>query len=301
LRIRRAPLVVAALLLAVGTAQAQDETFKDMIAQGDYPALADRLEANLDLDRADGPLRTYLDFTLDYLRRGAPAPAPGEAIVVIRGIKTDRPYPMPATSGGTTLFLPPGIRYSKAPYRKRLRQINRWFTTATDEMGGQGDTRHELEMIINKHAITSQGSVLVSASTFPQLGWGPPFAIIRIPAERAIFNYTSPFTNEKEVLIPFFVLPTEVVAVVDTFEEVQNHPLVKGSPFQDLEMSYTSYCPGLSDALVNTVWQDIEENIREEEPPLHHVVPGEPACPDPALQSPTEGQAAPQVNLPLGD
>ena len=289
--LRHAPLALLLAVTLASPALAQDH-FKDMIEAGDYPRLADRLEEHLDLDKADPGLRTYLDYTLDYLRAGAPQPTDDDAIVVVRGIKNDKIYSMPPAAGGEALFLPPGIRWSSAPYRKRLRKIDRYFTEATTERGGDGKVLHELEKIINDHALSSTGSVFVSASTKPQALWGPKFVIIRIPAERAIFNYTSPFTNEREVLIPFFVLPTEVVAIVDTIDEVYDHPMMQANKFNDVDFQYTNWCGG--ETLKNNVWERIEANVRAQREPLHHVVLGPPECPVPAD---AEVEPAPSIGV----
>jgi len=266
-------------LAAASPALAQAESFKEIIARGDYPALGERLAEHLDLDRADPELRRYLELNLEYLAAGAPRAAPEDEIVVVRGVANDTLYEMPASAGGELLLLPPGIRFSDAPWTERLDQIERYFTSATSGQGGDGASRHELERIIRSHATTSNGSVLVSASTYPQAVWGPKFVVIRIPPERTIFNYTSPYTNEREVLIPFFVLPTEVVAVCESVEEALAHPAVAGSRFRDLSFRYSRWCPTVAENRVNPVWELIEANVRARAPPLEDVAAGPPACP----------------------
>lgn len=283
-------LGLCALALLAAPATAQDANFKELIEQGRYPELADKLEQHLELDRYDDRLRAYVQMNLDYLRRGARPKTPGSEIILVRGAKNDRLYQMPNAagkkkkddapglfdepetypSGGPRLMLPNRIRYARRSWDARLPLIDRYFREATSLLGGDGDALRELEKIIEHHkggglgtSANSTKSVLISASTRPLWAFGPPYYIIKIAPERCIFNYKG-LSGEFEVLIPFWILPHEIVYRADSREEVENHPLYRdGNPFKDLEFYDTS----AGYPYVNN-WELIEDNIRHGRPAL---------------------------------
>ena len=50
--------------------------------------------------------------------------------------------------------------------------------------------------------------------------------------------------GEYEVLLPFWVLPTEIVAKVETYQELIEHPLYQQSKYKDLQMRSHGYGSG---------------------------------------------------------
>ncbi|HBP20424.1 MAG TPA: hypothetical protein DEA08_21860, partial [Planctomycetes bacterium] len=281
------------LFLAAGVSSAQDLDWKKLVERGEYAKLADKLEPYLDSSKADEKLRFYLDSTLGYLRRGAKAKISGSEIVLVRGAKNDRLYQMPQAggrkrkdnheglfeephlypSGGPRLFVPNRIRYMRRSWDDRLPAYQDYFTEATDLLGGNGSALQELEKIIEHHkggglgtSANSVKSVLISASTNPISSFGPPFYILKVAPERAIFNWKG-LSGEKEVLLPFWILPHEIVAKCNSMEEVRNHPLYQQSKFKNVNVSSYGYGAGGS---ANN-WAIIEQNIREGRAPLEGV------------------------------
>ncbi|RMG09255.1 MAG: hypothetical protein D6731_20070 [Planctomycetota bacterium] len=255
-------LLAAAPRPVVAQEGAPAASFKELVERGDYRALARKLRGVLDLERADPALRSALEGTLRTLARGAPRPRPGRGIVLVRGGKNDRAFRVPSSSGGDTLLIANAIRYGRGSWDQRLRAIPRSFERFTDAQGGDGARLHELERIIAHHKGGSLGtganstrSVLVSASTEPLRLFGPPYYILRVQPERVIFNYRG-LPGEREVLLPFFVLPTEIVARVDSYEEARNHPLVRESVLRGVPFAR---------------WRAIEENIRRGRDPLEGI------------------------------
>ncbi|MGE0711448.1 MAG: hypothetical protein AB7N76_15790 [Planctomycetota bacterium] len=273
---RRAPaLLLPLLLLALpAAAQPEDLDFKKLIERGDYPALAAKLRPFLDLEHADARLRAYLELNLQYLERGAKPAQPGSELILIRGAKNDKAFKMPASSGGDALMLPNSIRYMRTSWDKRLPRLEGYFREATDLMGGNGSQLQELEKIISHHkggglgkGANSVKSVLISASTQPLPTFGPPFYIIKVAPERAIFNWKG-LQGEREVLLPFWVLPNEIVARCETMQEVLEHPLYKASKLKDVSPYSSGY--GVGGGSGNN-WEIIEDNIRNGRAPLEGV------------------------------
>ncbi len=272
-RASRATLFGAAVLGALFTiaptsvAHAQPGDFMDLIRNGKYKELAEKLRANVDLSRADPALRKYLEKNIEYLERGAPPPRDGQEIILIRGGGNDRPYKANPASGGQWTLLPNTIRYQRRAWDARLARINAYFSEATTQMGGDGNARHQLERIMQHHKggglgtnANSVKSVLISASTQPIAHFGPPYYILRVPKWRAIFNYVG-LSGEREVLLPFWVLPHEIVDKVETLEEVKNHELYKKSKFKDI----------LPQSGGKDNWKIIEQNIRRNRRPLSGI------------------------------
>ncbi len=256
-------------------AQPIEETldFKKLMERGEYKALGRKLAKYLDLEKADPKLRRYLEMNLEYLARGAKPAVPGSEIILVRGAKNDMLYNMPAASGGEKLMLPNSIRHMRTSWDKRLPRITRYFSEATTATGGNGKTVHDLERIIEHHkggglgtSANSVKSVLISASTNPISSFGPPFYILKVAPERAIFNWKG-LSGEKEVLLPFWILPHEIVAKCNSMEEVRNHPLYQQSKFKNVNVSSYGYGAGGS---ANN-WAIIEQNIREGRAPLEGV------------------------------
>lgn len=265
-------LVLLALLLAP-IASAQELDWKKLLEKGDYKGLAEKLRPYLELEKSDPKLRKYLEMNLEYLARGGASAQPGNEIILVRGIKNDVLFKMPPASGGSGLLVPNSIRYMRTSWDKRLPRLDGYFREATTLLGGNGDQLRELDKIISHHkggglgkGSNSVKSVLISASTVPLSTFGPPFVILKVAPERAIFNYNG-LSGEKEVLLPFWVLPKEIVAVCNSMEEVKNHPAFQESKLKNLEFSSSGY--GAGGAKNN--WQVIEENIRAGRPPLEGV------------------------------
>ena len=269
------------LFLAASVSSAQDLDWKKLVERGQYTELADKLEPYLDSSKADEKLRFYLDATLGYLRRGAKAKISGSEIVLVRGAKNDRLYQMPQASGrkrrdnheglfaephlypsgGPRLFVPNRIRYMRRSWDDRLPAYQDYFTEATDLLGGNGSALQELEKIIEHHkggglgtSANSVKSVLISTSTRPLTLFGPPFYIMKIAPERCIFNWKG-LSGEFEVLVPFFILPHEIVARCDTYEEVINHPAYQQSALKDVPFREGGWSGPNN-------WETIEQNIR---------------------------------------
>ncbi len=273
-RLSLALVVAVAGAASLGAARAQDDLdFKKLMERGDYAALADKLRQHLNLERADPKLRRYLEMNLEFLGRGARAAQPGNELILFRGAKNDQVYKMPASSGGFGLMLPNSIRHMRTSWDKRLPRIDAYFREATTLLGGNGDQLRELERIIEHHkggglgkSSNSVKSVLISTSTRPLSTFGPPWYIMKVAPERAIFN-TKGLSGEYEVLLPFWILPTEIVAKCETWEEVQKHPLYEQSKLKNLSPG-TGYSYGSGGS--NT-WAIIEDNIRNGRPPLEGV------------------------------
>ncbi len=284
------------LFLAAGVSSAQDLDWKKLVERGEYAKLADKLEPYLDSSKADEKLRFYLDSTLGYLRRGAKAKISGSEIVLVRGAKNDRLYQMPQAggrkrkdnheglfeephlypSGGPRLFVPNRIRYMRRSWDDRLPAYQDYFTEATDLLGGNGSALQELEKIIEHHkggglgtSANSVKSVLISTSTRPLTLFGPPFYVIKIAPERCIFNWKG-LSGEFEVLVPFFILPHEIVARCDTYEEVLNHPVYKASKLKDIPFREGGWSGPNN-------WEKIEQNVRAGRTPLPLDPADEPA------------------------
>lgn len=278
--------ILLTLLAAAPQSQAQDPDFKKLIEAGEYEKLGEKLEPYLDLAKADPKLEAYLKANLDYLARGAKPRVAGSEIIVVRGAKNDSAYQMPNVngtkrttghprewtdsypSGGPRLMLPNRIRHLHMGWDKRLDYIGRYFEEATDSMGGNGSSLHELQKIIEHHkgggfgtSANSTSSVLISTSTRPLHAFGPPYYIMKIAPERCIFNWMG-LTNEYEVLIPFWILPSEIIARVDSVAEVEAHPAYQASKLVDIEVEEWSSFPSVNN------WALIEDNIRNGRPPL---------------------------------
>ena len=264
-------LAIAGLCATSAGAQPAEELdFKKMIEQGKYAELGTKLRAYLEVNKADPKLRAYLELNLKYLERGARSSHPGQEIILVRGAKNDKTYKMPASSGGSELFLPNSIRFMRSKWDPRLARISRYFSEATTATGGNGKQLHELERIIEHHkggglgtGANSVKSVLISASTQPQQMFGPPYYILKVAPERAIFNWKG-LSGEREVLLPFWVLPHEIVAKVNTYQEVLNHPAYKESRVKEIPFSSYGYSAGGS----GNNWELIEQNIRAGRAPL---------------------------------
>jgi hypothetical protein len=288
--LRRAPVSLwGALLLAAACstpalAQPADTDFKKLIEQGRYAELGQKLRTYLEVEKADPKLRAYLELNLKYLERGAKTAHAGSEVILVRGAKNDKTYKMPATSGGSELFLPNSIRYMRSKWDPRLKRIGKYFTEATTSTGGNGQNLQELERIIEHHkggglgtGANSTKSVLISASTTPQQNFGPPYYILKVAPERAIFNWKG-LGGEREVLLPFWVLPHEIVAKCNSYQEVLNHPLYKESKLKEIPFSSYGYNAGGN---ANN-WSVIENNIRNGRPPLEGLAgfnsyfPGQP-------------------------
>lgn len=262
------------LLSAQGAARAQDDVdFKKLMERGDYVALGQKLRQYLNLEQADPKLRRYLEMNLEFLARGARPASPGNELILFRGAKNDQVYKMPAASGGFGLMLPNSIRHMRTSWDKRLPRIDAYFREATTLLGGNGDHLRELERIIEHHkggglgtSSNSVKSVLISASTRPLSHFGPPYYILKVAPERAIFN-TKGLSGEYEVLLPFWVLPTEIAARCETMAELEKHPLYQQSKLKTLSPG-NSYSYGSAGS--NT-WVIIEDNIRNGRPPLEGV------------------------------
>ncbi len=271
----RAGLLCVGLLLGLGApAPAQEELdFKKLMEAGDYKGLGKKLKRYLDLQRADPELRRYLELNLEFLARGAKPKVPGSELILVRGAKNDQVFRMPPASGGEGLMLPNSIRHMRTSWDNRLPRIDRYFVEATTATGGNGENLRELTRIIEHHkggglgtSANSVKSVLISASTVPLPTFGPPFYILKVAPERAIFNHRG-LSGEKEVLLPFWILPTEIVAKCNSVEEVRNHPLFKNSQLKDVEFSRWGYGAGGN----QNNWAIIEANIRAGRPPLEGV------------------------------
>mgnify|MGYP003670860159 FL=1 len=279
------PLLLGALLAIPATAAAQDLDWKKLVEAGRYSEAADKIEDHLALDKYDAKLKAYMRMQVDYLRRGAKPKVPGSEIILVRGAKNDRLYQMPNAqgrkrkddhsqlwtdsypSGGPRLMLPNRIRHLRTAWDKRLPYYDRYFREATDLLGGDGESLRELDKIIEHHkggglgtSANSVKSVLISASTRPLWAFGPPYYIIKIAPERCIFNHKG-LSGEYEVLIPFFILPHEIVARADTMDEVLNHPLYKSSELKDLPFRG-------SDWSAPSNWEKMEANVRAGRTPL---------------------------------
>ncbi|MCO5165450.1 MAG: hypothetical protein M9894_03660 [Planctomycetes bacterium] len=274
MRLVRALLVTTVVLAGATAARAQDDLdFKKLIERGEYAKLAEKLRPYLNLERADPKLRRYLEMNLEFLARGARTGQPGHELILFRGAKNDQVYRMPAASGGDGLMLPNSIRHMRTSWDKRLPRIDAYFREATTLMGGNGDSMRELDRIIEHHkggglgtSSNSVKSVLISTSTRPLQTFGPPWYILKVAPERAIFNHKG-LSGEYEVLLPFWVLPKEIVARCETWAEVEKHPLYQQSKLKGLSPgSSWSY----SGAGQNT-WAIIEDNIRNGRPPLEGV------------------------------
>ena len=264
-------LALAVVWILPVAAQPADTDFKKLIEQGRYQELGQKLRTYLDLQKADPKLRAYLELNLQYLERGARSKFPGQEIILVRGAGNDKTYKMPATSGGSELFLPNTIRYMRSKWDPRLARIAKYFTDATTERGGNGKNLQELGKIIEHHKggglgtnANSTKSVLISASTTPQRSFGPPFYILKVAPERAIFNWKG-LSSEREVLLPFWILPHEIVAKVNSYQEVLNHPAYKASKVKGVEFSSYGYSTGGTNA---NNWSIIENNIRSGRAPL---------------------------------
>jgi hypothetical protein len=287
---RTIPFRLAGLLLLaafpLSTASAQVD-FKKQIERGRYVQLADKLEDNLELAKADPKLAAYLRANIDYLRRGAVPKVAGSEIVLVRGAKNDKLYQMPRAngqkrkddhpqlfaepqsypSGGPRLMLPNRIRFLHMKWDKRLTYFGRYFKEATTLLGGDGDTLHELDRIIEHHkggglgtSANSVKSVLISSSTRPLWSFGPPYYLIKIAPERCIFNHKG-LSGEYEVLIPFWILPHEIVARCDSMQAVLDHPVYKASKLKDVPF-YEGGFGGENN------WAKIEANVRAGRLPL---------------------------------
>ncbi len=263
-------LLAAALLVAAPAARAQERDFKTLIEDGDYRALGKKLEKYLELNKADPKLRRYLELNLEYLARGARPASPDSELILFRGAKNDQVYRMPASSGGDALMLPNSIRYQRKKWDARLPRLDGYFREATTLMGGDGDALRELDKIISHHkggglgkGANSTKSVLISTSTRPISHFGPPYYLLKVAPERAIFNVHG-LSSEYEVLIPFWILPHEIVGKFDTLEELKQHPLYQESKLKSLEQRSWGYGAGGS----ADNWAIIEENIRKGRPPL---------------------------------
>lgn len=279
------PLVLGALLAIPATANAQDLDWKKLVEAGRYSEAADKIEAHLSLDSYDAKLKSYMRMQVEYLRRGAKPKVPGSEIILVRGAKNDRLFQMPNVngtkrkdghsklwtdtypSGGPRMMLPNRIRHLRMAWDKRLPYYDRYFREATDLLGGEGDKLRELDKIIEHHkggglgtSANSVKSVLISASTRPLWAFGPPYYIIKIAPERCIFNHKG-LSGEFEVLIPFFILPHEIVARADSMDEVLQHPLYKSSTLKDLPFRG-------SDWSAPSNWEKLEANVRAGRTPL---------------------------------
>jgi hypothetical protein len=272
-------LVLAVALLSpavagVGVARAQDDLdFKKLMERGEYAKLAEKLRPYLNLERADPKLRRYLEMNLEYLARGARSAQPGNEIILFRGAKNDTVFKMPATSGGDALMLPNSIRHMRTSWDKRLPRIDAYFREATTLLGGNGEELRELDRIIEHHkggglgkSSNSVKSVLISTSTRPISHFGPPYYIMKVAPERAIFNHKG-LSGEYEVLLPFWIMPNEIVAKCNTIEEVMRHPLYLESKFKGLNVNNSSYGGGGG----QNTWAVIEDNIRNGRAPLEGV------------------------------
>jgi hypothetical protein len=274
---RRAAWSLALVALAVLPAGAQpiEDTldFKKLMEKGEYAALGRKLRQHLDLQKSDPRLRRYLEMNLEFLERGAKAAQPGSELILVRGAKNDTSFRMPATSGGNALMLPNSIRYMRTSWDKRLPRITKYFQEATTLLGGDGKNVMELEKILEHHKggglgtnANSTKSVLISASTQPLQNFGPPYYILKVAPERAIFNWKG-LSGEREVLLPFWVLPTEIVAKCNTYQEVIEHPLYKQSKLKDVSPQSYGYGAGGN----GNNWEIIEDNIRNGRLPLEGV------------------------------
>ncbi|MBL4847755.1 MAG: hypothetical protein JKY65_19750 [Planctomycetes bacterium] len=282
----RTPLLLLGALLALATtASAQDLDWKKLVEAGRYSEVGDKIEPYLAFDKSDAKLRSYLRMQIDYLKRGARAKVAGSEIILVRGAKNDRLFQMPNDlgrkrkdghskmwtdtypSGGPRLMLPNRIRHLRSKWDKRLPYYDKYFREATDLMGGDGETLRELDKIIAHHkggglgtSANSVKSVLISASTRPLYAFGPPYYIIKIAPERCIFNYNG-LSGEYEVLIPFFILPHEIQARAESFDDVLNHPLYKQSQLKDVPFRG-------SDWSAPSNWAKMEANVRAGRTPL---------------------------------
>lgn len=269
-------LVLAGPLVGHASAQpADDKDFKELIAEGDYKALADKL-ATIDVSKFDPALQWYVKENIEYLRRGGTPRNKGSEIILVRGVRKDHLYTAEPSSGGAEFMLPNTIRYQRMSWDKRLGRIAKYFAEATKNKGGDPKAVYEMDKVLADHAVRSQRSVLISASTRPVSMFGPPFYIIKVAPERVIFNYMG-LNGEREVLLPFWVLPHEVVAKVNTYQEVLDHPLYKESKLRELDMSSTGQWGGARD-----VWKKIEENIRAGKKNILAGLPKKPAPAAPA-------------------
>ena len=272
-RLALAPLLLALLAAGPAAAQENDYDFKKLMERGEYEALGRKLRAHLDLEHADPKLRRYLELNLEFLARGAKPKVAGSELILVRGAKNDQVFKMPAASGGASLMLPNSIRYMRAKWDARLPRIDRYFREATTLTGGNGDSQRELDRIIEHHKggglgknANSVKSVLISASTQPLANFGPPYYLLKVAPERAIFNHKG-LTGEYEVLLPFWILPTEIVGKFDSMEELKRHPLYEQSKLKDLQVRSGGY--GAAGAGNN--WAVIEDNIRNGRPPLEGI------------------------------
>lgn len=271
-RLAFVPLLLA--LLAAAPAAAQDDLdFKKLMEQGRYKELGQKLEKYLEVGKADPKLKRYLEMNLEFLKRGAKPKVPGSEIILVRGAKNDQVYKMPAASGGESLMLPNSIRYQRKKWDARLPRLDGYFREATTTMGGDGDNLRELDKIIEHHkggglgtSANSTKSVLISASTRPLSLFGPPYYLLKVAPERAIFNHKG-LSGEYEVLLPFWILPTEIVGKYDSLEELKNSEEYKQSKFKDLDMRSYGYGSGGN---ANN-WEIIEQNIRKGRPPLEGI------------------------------
>ncbi len=303
---RRAGLLSSVALLVAAlaaTARAEEKDFKTLLAEGNYKALADKLEAALDVSKLDPKLAWYVKENIAYLRRGGKPRVKGSEIVLVRGVRKDHIYEAAPGAGGKEYMLPNTIRYQRMKWDPRLNRINKYFAEATKNKGGDPKALIELEKVLADHAGKSQRSVLISAATQPARAFGPPFYIIRVAPERAIFNYVSNFAGEREVLLPFWILPHEIVAKVETYEEVLKHPVYVESKLKELDMSSTGTGWGAD----KDVWKLIEENIRagkknvlEGVDALKPPAPAAPAAPAPvAATAPDPAKPAPDPAQPV--
>ena len=164
-------------------------------------------------------------------------------------------------------MLPNRIRHLRSAWDKRLPYFDRYFEEATDLLGGSGADLRELDKIIEHHkggglgtSANSVKSVLISTSTRPLSNFGPPYYIIKTAPERCIFNYEG-LSNEFEVLLPFWILPHEIVARCETLDEVLNHPLYQQSQLKELEFRGDDWSGPNN-------WTKLEQNVRAGRLPL---------------------------------
>lgn len=255
---RIAALLIVLALASTAHAQSGGDDFEKAIAAGDFKGAAAKLRASVDLTKVDPALRWYVEKTLEYLDRGARPERPGSEIVVVRGGLGDRPIAASEGARGKSFLLPGGLTRTRLTGDERLRGIDSFFAKARRELGRDSKTR-DLASVLGAHARGDEAhTVFVSTSTIPLEGFGPPYYIMKVAPERAIFNFEGQ-TNEHEVLLPFFVLPNEIVAVVNSYEEVLENADFKASKLAAVSQDGHD---GLG------TWRLIEANIRAGREPL---------------------------------
>ncbi|RME74530.1 MAG: hypothetical protein D6785_15770 [Planctomycetota bacterium] len=244
---------------------------KKLIEAEDYYSLGRKMEELVKkrgmLEKVDAEMRRVIRENIEILKYGDLTPE-SKKITLVRGVKNDKVW---GEKNGRPFMLNNRVNHGRSGWDNRFEAGFERYLKEAHSRNGDGSII-KLETLMYDHAASSNNSArsfLISSSGTAKSIWGPPFYVIRVNPKRALFNYKSPFPNEAEVLIPFFVLPNEIVRKYNSYNEAINDPYVKNSPYYKIATEGGSYYYGSNN--ITEKWKTIYENIKNGRDPIEGI------------------------------